>query len=138
MTTIYLDRGAIVLAQPDEHRRRPPALVPVPGVTEQVGYLRESRMDVCVIAQELPAELAAALPGLDTVSGLPDDPPPDSWLVTTDPAWCERPRPAGLRTILIGPRQSPGPRRSTYCDVIARDLSAAVMEILTRQVMGTV
>jgi len=94
-------------------------------------------MEVCVIARELPSELAAALPGLDTISELPDDPPPDSWLVTTDPAWCERPRPSGLRTILIGPRQSPGPRRSAYCDVIARDLSAAVMEILTRQVMGS-
>jgi hypothetical protein len=138
MTTVFFERGAILFAQPDEQRRKPPAWVPVPGVTEQIRYLAEAGIEVNVVAAEIPEELRGALPGLLTVRELPSDPPADSWLVTTDPAWCERPRPAGLHTILVGPRKTPGPRRSTYCDVVARDLSAAVMDILTRQVMGNV
>jgi hypothetical protein len=138
MTTVFFERGAVLFAQPDEQRRKPPAWVPVPGVAEHIQYLAEAGIEVRIVGAEIPDELQAALPGLRTVPDLPLEPPADSWLVTTDPTWCERPRPAGWHTILIGPRKAPGPRRSTYCDVVARDLSAAVMDILTRQVMGTV
>jgi len=138
VTTVFFERGAILLAQPDEQRRKPPSWVPVPGVTEQIRYLADAGIDVALVAAEIPLDLSRSLPNLTTVDELPAKPPPDSWLVTTDAAWCEKPRPAGLHTILVGPRKTPGPRRSTYCDIVARDLSAAVMDILTRQVMGTV
>jgi hypothetical protein len=138
VTTVFFERGAILLAQPDEQRRRPPSWIAVPGVSEQIRHLTEAGIDVTLIGPDIPDEVREVVPDLTIVDELPSGPPPDSWLVTTDPAWCERPRPAGLHTILIGPRQTPGPRRSTYCDIVARDLSAAVMDILTRQVMGTV
>jgi len=138
VTTVFLERGAVLLAQPDEQRRRPPSWVPLPGMTEQIEHLTEVGIDVTIIAAEVPDQIRVALPTLTLVEEMPSNPPADSWLVTTDPAWCERPRPAGLHTILIGPRKTQGPRRSTYCDIVARDLSAAVMDILTRQAMGTI
>ena len=137
MTTVYFEHGAILFAQPDDNRRRPPAMVLVPGLMDQIRYLLEARVDIRVVGGHIAGQFDA-LEELQIIPELPDDPPVDSWLVTSDPGWCERPRPAGLRTILIGPHKTPGPRRSTYCDVVARDLSAAVMEILTRQVMGSV
>ncbi len=58
-----------------------------------------------------------------------------TWVVTADPAWCERERPGGVRTILVGPRRPPGRRPTAHCDIEARDLSAAVIEILAREAM---
>jgi hypothetical protein len=53
--------------------------------------------------------------------------------VTADPATCGD-RQAGLLTLLVGPRDdSPRPTR---CDVTARDLAAAVLEILARDAMS--
>jgi hypothetical protein len=66
----------------------------------------------------------------------PDGPPQSgSWLVTADPRQCQR-RPAGVRTILVGPRRPPGPRPTAHCDVEARDLVAAAIEIITREAMS--
>jgi hypothetical protein len=73
--------------------------------------------------------------GLDEVAEGPGQPPSGSWLVTVDPRRCEH-RPPGVRTILVGPRRPPGPRPTAHCDIEARDLAAAVMEILTREAMA--
>jgi hypothetical protein len=56
-------------------------------------------------------------------------------LLTIDPSVCSGERPAGVRTILVGPRRPPDRRPTARCDVEARDLSAAVMEILVRDTL---
>jgi hypothetical protein len=69
---------------------------------------------------------------------MPDRPAPGSWYVTADPATCGD-RQAGLRTVLIGPRAAgapPGGLLPTRCDVTARDLRDAVLEILAADAMG--
>ena len=63
---------------------------------------------------------------------LPDEPPRGSWFLTSDPASCGDHR-AGLRTMLIGPREE-GPH-PTRCDSTARDVRDAVLEILAADAM---
>ena len=65
--------------------------------------------------------------------GLPATPTRGSWFLTADPATCGDRRP-GLRTVLIGPRET-GPR-PTRCDTTARDLRDAVLEILAADAMS--
>jgi hypothetical protein len=115
MTTIYIDSSAAVL--PD-----------APG---RLTYLTEAGLELVLVA---PLDHRAA--GVTTWPGhldkLPADPPRGSWFVTADPATCGDRR-AGLSTLLIGPRDdSPRPTR---CDLTARDVASAVLEILARQAM---
>jgi hypothetical protein len=42
----------------------------------------------------------------------------------------------GLRILLVGPKPAPSPRPTPRCDAEARDLSTAILEILSRDVMG--
>lgn len=73
------------------------------------------------------------LPLANRVRSLPSEPPMGSWFVTADPATCGDRRPS-LRTVMIGPRTAtPGPTR---CDSTARDLRAAVLEILAAHAMS--
>ena len=57
------------------------------------------------------------------------------WLITDDPRTCGRRSPT-VRTILVGPRRPPSRGPVVRCDLEARDLSAAVLEILTHEAMG--
>jgi hypothetical protein len=116
MTTIYVDSSAAVL--PDAPRR--------------LVHLTNAGLEVVLVAA--PDHQAASLiawPG--HVGELPDDPARGSWFVTADPTTCHD-RQAGLSTLLIGPRDdSPRPTR---CDLTARDLGAAVLELLARDAMN--
>ena len=84
----------------------------------------------------------AVLPGADdgaslpTTSELAAEHPSGAWFLTLDPNACADERPVGVRTILIGPRRPPERRPAVRCDVEARDLSAAVMEILVRDTLA--
>ena len=80
----------------------------------------------------------AGIPSLDLpeaihlTAELPSRMDSDSWFVTADPESI-RGRSDLARTILVGPKRAPGPLPLPRVDVEARDLSAAVIEILTRQ-----
>lgn len=116
MTTIYVDSS--VAAMPDASSR--------------LVHLTDAGQTVVLVAE--PDHQAAAFETWTSrVDELPSDPPRGSWFLTADPGTCHD-RQAGLTTLLIGPRDdSPRPTR---CDLTARDLSAAVLEILARDAMN--
>jgi len=115
MTRIYVDGSAAVL--PDAPRR--------------LIHLTEFGHEVVLVAPiDDRAASITAWPG--RVDALPADPPVGSWYLTANPATCGD-RQAGLRTLLIGPREdSPRPKR---CDLTARDVASAVLELLARDAM---
>jgi hypothetical protein len=116
MTTIYIDGSAAIL----------------PDAPNRLAHLIEAGHEVVLVAPP-DHRAASALSWPRHVPGLPDDPPRGSWFVTAEPATCGD-RQAGLSTLLVGPRdETPRPTR---CDVTARDLAAAVLEILARDAMA--
>ena len=115
MTTIYIDSSAAIL--PD-----------APG---RLTYLTEAGLDLVLVAP-LDHRAGTVTTWPSRLGELPKDPPRGTWFVTADPTTCGDRR-AGLSTLLIGPRDdSPRPTR---CDLTARDVASAVLEILARQAM---
>lgn len=74
-------------------------------------------------------------PGVEVGGTLPDSLQPDDWFLSGEP-YPDAGRPRGGRAVLVGPRRAPGPVPLPRFDMEARDLTAAVMEILTRQAMA--
>jgi hypothetical protein len=66
------------------------------------------------------------------VTAVPSEPDAAAWYLTSDPERC-RGRSARLRTILVG--RSPAPAAIHRCDSLARDVRAAVLEILAAEAM---
>lgn len=83
-----------------------------------------------------PQGVTAAFPDVPRLDGLPVVPERGSWFVTAEPARCAE-RPAGVRTLLIGPRAGRSPVPGPRCDTEARDLAAAVLAILAHDAMGS-
>ena len=75
----------------------------------------------------IPGALAEA-----AVTAVPSEPGTAAWYLTSDPERC-RSRSARLRTILVG--RSPAPAAIHRCDSLARDVRAAVLEILAAEAM---
>jgi hypothetical protein len=116
MTTIYVDSSVALL----------------PDAPNRLGHLTDAGHSVVLVAE---ADDRANAQGIWTsrIEELPADPPRGSWFMTANPATCHDWQ-AGLSTLLIGPRDdSPRPTR---CDLTARDLSTAVLEILARDAMN--
>jgi hypothetical protein len=143
LTTVYLD--PVGTAVTDAADRSPAAPIPLPGALEALARLCEARYDVVVLASAPP-------PGFDRLTGrITYDPHPlggpapserpqpadegRPWLIASDRGWSELERPRGIRTIRVGPRLPPGRRTGTRFDLEARDLPAAVLEILVRDTM---
>jgi hypothetical protein len=84
-------------------------------------------VDQPTVSQHL-RELAADV--VDAVPPLPDE---RSWYLTDDVEHC-REMTARVRTVLIG--ASPPPGSIHRCDSVARDLQAAIMEILASEAMS--
>ena len=134
MNRIYLEPG--VMAQPTGLDRSGQAASPLPGASEALGHLADTYE--LVVLRDPPSRVLAALDvPVRAGSGLPAEPAHGSWLITDDPTSCLD-RPPGLQTILVGPRRPTTNRPAPRCDVEARDLNAAVVEILTRQAMSRV
>jgi hypothetical protein len=103
-----------------------------PDVSERLSHLVDAgHRLVLVAAKEDPA--AGSGPWTDRRASLPAQPPRGSWFLTADAARCGD-RVAGLRTLLIGPRESAP--RPTRCDSTVRDLREAVLEILAADAMA--
>lgn len=141
MSRIYIEPTAMFLgAGPGAPGGDESARHPSPGVLEAIANLRDSGHEVVLLMgsdeRPQPAEgTRLGLSGLPIVRRIEPVAGAVEWLITADPRLCEQ-RPAGVRTILIGPRRPPGPRPTAHCDVAARDLSAAAIEILTREAMA--
>ena len=130
MSSVYLDPSTILLATSDvvDGRRA------IPGATDALRNLREVVDDVVVLT-------SGSLEGIDLPSGvrvaasLPDPVAAGTWFLTADPE-SEFGRPPGATTMLVGPKRAPRHLPLPRFDVEARDLPAAVIEILTREAMG--
>jgi hypothetical protein len=130
---IYLDPS--VMARPTGAAGIVPEdAAPTPGAVEALGHLADS-YELVVLGNPDPTVLRAFEVPVTGAPDVPPEPAHGSWLITDDPSSCVH-RPPGLRTILVGPRRAPTNRPQPRCDVEARDLGAAVVEILTRQAMS--
>jgi hypothetical protein len=115
MATIYVDGSAAIL----------------PDAPNRLAHLSDAGHPIVLVAP--PDHRAVSL--LDWskhLAEMPPEPPRGSWFVTADPAACGDHQ-AGLSTLLIGPRdETPRPTR---CDLTARDIASAILEILARDAM---
>jgi hypothetical protein len=93
-----------------------------PGATAMLARLGDAGLEVVVVDGDT---AAAAVEHADS----------PGWLITDDPRTCGRRSPT-VRTILVGPRRPPSRGPVVRCDLEARDLSTAVLEILTHEAMG--
>jgi hypothetical protein len=118
MTDVYLDA----------------ALASAPGARGHVANLIDAGQRVTFVGAD-PGS-AASFPDVSRLDSLPAESERGSWFVTADPARCAE-RPARVRTLLIGPRAGRSPVQGPRCDMEARDLAAAVLEILAHDAMGS-
>jgi hypothetical protein len=130
MARVYLDPSAVLLEERGLGSHEPQA---VPGATKALRDLADAVDEVVVLS-------ADQVPGLELPEAvhvaheLPSTLGSDTWFVTADPESI-RGRSDTARTVLVGPKRAPGPLPLPRVDVEARDLAAAVIEILTRQAM---
>lgn len=131
MSRVYFDPG-VILARPDAEEIDESAIAS--DAAEQLRTLADTGHEVVVMTDRplaLPEDFPAvvAMPRPDSAR--------DAWLLTTDPEHCGRRYP-GVRSILVGP--GPGTRKAAIhrCDIQARDLKSAVIEILAREAMTVV
>jgi hypothetical protein len=131
---VYLDPTAVTIEGWDEGREEPPS-VPVPGVEDAIRRLAEARYQI-VAMSPLPDAVRERL-GIDVpvATAVPPDGDGHSWLITADPSACQEMRRRGIRTILVGPRRAPTPGPLVRCDLEARDLASAVIEIMANEAM---
>jgi len=129
---IYLEPG--VMAQQTGRERSDDAAVPLPGAAEALSHLADT-YELVMLGNPPRRVLDALDVPVRGASDVPSGPAHGSWLITDDPSSCLD-RPPGLQTILVGPRRPMSNKPTPRCDVEARDLNAAVVEILTRQAMS--
>jgi len=128
LPSVYLDPSTLVLPAVDAADARA-----IPGAVEALRSLREVVDDVVVLSGDpVPVELPDGV-RVAAAMGRPQRPP--TWFVTADPESAP-PSSDGVTTLLVGPRRTRGHLPLTRFDVEARDLPAAVLEILAREAMG--
>jgi hypothetical protein len=127
VTTIYVDQGAIVESSrsgsgADE------------GSLRSLGFLREAGHEVVLVVEPGHEPATAASDDWTTidVDAVPLRPEHPAWYLTVEVDRC-RGRSALLRTVLIG--TSPVAAAIHRCDTLARDVPAAVLEILAAEAM---
>jgi hypothetical protein len=128
VTKVYVDEAAIL---GDSHGARAFS----EDALRSLGLLRESGHDVVLVGDPggPPSEAGpkgdwSRLP-TGSVPARPDQP---AWYLTTDADRCQG-RSAHLRTVLVG--STPEPAAIHRCDALARDVPAAVLEILAAEAM---
>jgi hypothetical protein len=125
VTRVYVDAGASALDGE--------AGASDPDGLRALRYLIELGHSVTIVGDD-PTALAPELRRLGSavVATVPARPEGSAWYVTTDVDRC-RGMSARIRTVLVGAAPAPGSVRR--CDTVARDLQAAVMEILAAEAM---
>jgi hypothetical protein len=104
-----------------------PELRSAPGSGPPLERLRRAGHDV-VDRRDAPS------PPVDTPRRSPADRGVQTWHLTASPEACGD-RILGVTTILVGPRRPAGRGPTHRCDLEARDLAAAVLEVLVREAM---
>lgn len=115
MTTTYVDASAVLES----------------GASERLLHLAEAGHELVLVGADDHSP-RGTVPWSAHLPSLPSAPARGSWFVTADPATCLDFQ-AGLRTVLVGPRDEG--QRPTRCDMTARDLREAVLEILASDAM---
>lgn len=130
MTQVYVDVGAASI----EASAPEGGVSPVdPEAIRALRHLTEAGVRVFLVTPggtAPPAELRAA--ARDVVDAVPTHPDEQSWYLTSDIDRCQGAS-ARLRTVFIGGAPPVGSVRR--CDVVARDVQAAAMEILASEAM---
>ena len=123
MTRVFLDPGTAVIENDGAVD---------PAALRSLRHLVDAGHELVLVDQPAVShdlrELAADV--VDAVPPLPDE---RSWYLTNDVEHC-REMTARVRTVLIG--ASPPPGSIHRCDSVARDLQAAIMEILASEAMS--
>ena len=131
MTRIYVDPEAVTIeggGSPDSIEHTPDA-----EAARALGFLVEAGHEVVVVApagRDVPADLQAV--AAETVTEVPEGRDDAAWYLTRDVERC-RGLSARVRTVLIG--AAPASSAIHRCDTVARDVQAAVMEILAAEAM---
>lgn len=136
MTAIYIHRDVLV-STPAASVRPSDAFEAslVSGAAEALDHLVDAGHELHLLGA-LPTGAVDQLPmALEPASEADVDRARVAWLIVADPEECRTRRRAGLRTIYVGPRRPPQHRPTGRCDLEARDLSSAVIEILTQDAM---
>jgi len=124
VTRVFLDPGTAVIENDGAVD---------PAALRSLRHLVDAGHELVLVDQPADSnglrELAADV--VDAVPPLPDE---RSWYLTDDVEHC-REMTARVRTVLIG--ASPPPGSIHRCDSVARDLQAAIMEILASEAMST-
>jgi hypothetical protein len=126
VTRIYVDPDAARIDGGDEPSADPDSL-------RSLGFLVEAGHELVVVIApeaELPADLRAVASA--RTASIPDSPAAGAWYLTRDIEHC-RGKSARVRTVLIG--AAPPSGSIHRCDAVARDVQAAVMEILAAEAM---
>ena len=137
MTRIYLDPDAVTIeggGSPDSSDQTPDD-----EALRALGYLVDAGHDVVVVAPggqdpsvgHEPSDALRAIAG-ETVAEVPENHESSAWYLTRDVEHC-RGLSARVRTVLIG--AAPASGAIHRCDTVARDVQAAVMEILAAEAM---
>lgn len=120
--TIYLEPNLLALETADD-------------AATQLRYLVESGARLVVVSpQPIPEWDALDVPGLRYEDSAARGRRGDWWL-TADSEDCVRRPQQGVRTVLIGGAMVSADVRAPRCDLVARDLRDAVLEILSLQAM---
>ena len=126
MTRIYLDPQAAVIDGSGEPSPDAEAL-------RTLRFLVEAGHEVVIVMaadEELPGQLRAV--SSTRIAEVPESPDAPAWYLTRDVERCQG-MSARVRTVLIG--ATPPSGSIHRCDTVARDVPAAVMEILAAEAM---
>jgi hypothetical protein len=110
-----------------------PSVAADPDLDERLTHLVEAGHRLVLVAAKDDPTAPVGGPWSDLRASVPTQPPRGSWFLTADSARCGD-RVPGLRTLLIGPRETE--LRPTRCDATVRDLREAVLEILAADAMS--
>jgi len=137
VTRIYVDPEAVTIeggGSPESSDKTPDD-----EALRALGYLVDAGHEVVVVTPGVQDPSARPEPpaGLwaiagETVAGVPDGHPGSAWYLTRDVERC-RGLSARVRTVLIG--AAPASGAIHRCDTVARDVQAAVLEILAAEAM---
>jgi len=134
VTTIYVDQDAVLDDSRGARRFGEVAL-------RSLGFLRDAGHEVVLVtdpgggaAAGIPVDDAGALAEWThiPIEEVPFRPAEQAWYLTTDADRCQG-RSARLKTVLVG--SAPAPAAIHRCDALARDVPAAVLEILSAEAM---
>jgi hypothetical protein len=135
VTRIYLHPGALLSSLPAPDRRGSGSVSLVSGASDALRHLVDAG-HILALVDSLPQGLAESLDvPIETGADLGTADAHGCWLIVGDPEECRSRRRPGLRTMYVGPRRPVGHRPTARCDVEARDLTSAAIEILTQDAM---